>query len=152
MRRRTFLGVTLASLAGVAACGDTEEPDVSAPDEGSEEESPSPTESESESAPTAGGATVLMATVGTPDDPDAFEIALTDEAGEPVTTLPAGDYSIQVSDPSTIHNFHLTGGSVEETTSVPETEEATWEVTLEAGEYTYVCDPHPPMTGSFTVT
>ncbi len=51
-----------------------------------------------------------------------------------------------------MHNFHLMGGAVDETTSVPETEEATWEVTLEAGEYTYKCDPHPPMTGTFTVT
>ena len=28
-----------------------------------------------------------------------------------------------------------------------------WEVTFEAGSYTYVCDPHASsMTGSFTVT
>jgi plastocyanin len=90
--------------------------------------------------------------VGTEDDPDAFEITLTDESGEPVTELPAGDYTIEVSDPSAIHNFHLTGGSVDESTSVPEMEDTTFEVTLEPGDYTYKCDPHPPMTGSFTVT
>jgi plastocyanin len=41
---------------------------------------------------------------------------------------------------------------VDESTAVPEEAETTFEVTLEAGEYTYKCDPHPPMTGSFTVT
>lgn len=98
------------------------------------------------------GTGVLIATVGTPEDPEAFEIALTHEDGEPVTSLPAGDYTIRVSDPATEHNFHLTGGSVDETTSVPELEETTWEVTLEPGEHTYTCDPHPAMTGTFDVT
>ncbi|WNB86927.1 hypothetical protein [Cellulomonas sp. ATA003] len=69
-----------------------------------------------------------------------------------MTSLPAGDYTIRVSDPATEHNFHLTGGSVDETTSVPELEETTWEVTLEPGEHTYTCDPHPAMTGTFDVT
>jgi len=154
--RRVALGVALASLALVTACGgDAEETVASATSEVSEEvESASPTESESESSSAAGGgeSTVLIGTVGTPEDPEAFEISLTDEAGEEITTLPAGDYTIQVSDPAATHNFHLVGGSVDETTSVPETEETTFEVTLEAGEYTYKCDPHPPMTGSFTVT
>jgi plastocyanin len=90
--------------------------------------------------------------VGTAEDPEAFEITLMDESGEKVTELPAGDYTIEVTDPAESHNFHLTGGSVDESTSVPETVETTWEVTLEPGEYTYRCDPHPPMTGSFTVT
>ena len=39
-----------------------------------------------------------------------------------------------------------------ESTTVEEVVDTTFEVTLEAGEYEYVCDPHPPMTGSFTVT
>lgn len=95
---------------------------------------------------------VLLGTVGTEDDPDAFEIALTTEDGEPVSELQAGDYTIEVTDPSASHNFHLVGGSVDETTSVRDTEEVTWEVTFEEGEYTYRCDPHPSMTGSLTVT
>lgn len=110
----------------------------------------------SEEASTGGGggseSTVLIGTVGTAEDPEAFEISLTDESGEPITEIPAGDYTIQVSDPAASHNFHLTGGSVDETTSVPEQEETTFEVTLEPGEYTYTCDPHPTMTGTFTVT
>ena len=51
-----------------------------------------------------------------------------------------------------MHNFHLAGGSVDETTSVDEITDVTWEVTFEAGDYTFVCDPHPPMSGEFTVT
>ncbi|HEU0101986.1 MAG TPA: hypothetical protein VFR07_06660 [Mycobacteriales bacterium] len=156
--RRIALGVALASLALVTACGgDAEETVESATAEASESAT-SATDGASESAGSAtesaagGASTVLIGTVGTPEDPEAFEIALTTEDGQEVETLPAGNYTIQVSDPAATHNFHLRGGSVDETTSVPEVEETTFEVTLEPGEYTYVCDPHPPMTGSFTVT
>ena len=156
--RRIALGVALASLALVTACGgDAEETVESATAEASESAT-SATDDASESAGSAtesaagGASTVLIGTVGTPEDPEAFEIALTTEDGEPVESIPAGDYTVEVDDPSAIHNFHLTGGSVDETTSVPELEETTFDVTLEAGEYTFKCDPHPPMTGSVTVT
>ena len=46
-----------------------------------------------------------------------------------------------------MHNFHLTGGSVDENTEVPDITEVTWEVTLEAGDYTFKCDPHANMVG-----
>ena len=95
---------------------------------------------------------VLTGTVGTEDDPDAFEITLTDISGAEVTELPAGDYSILVNDLSEMHNFHLEGGDVDETTTVPETGETRWDVTLEAGDYTAICDPHPGMKLEFTVT
>jgi plastocyanin len=160
MKRRT-LAVAVASIAVLSGCSGTAGETVeSAAGEASEaaedvtEPSEPAEESPSEDAAAGGSAesTVLIGTVGTEDDPEAFEISLTTEDGEEVTELPAGDYTIQVNDPSVMHNFHLTGGSVDETTSVPETEEVTFEVTLEAGEYTYKCDPHPPMTGTFTVT
>ena len=32
-------------------------------------------------------------------------------------------------------------------TTVPETTEVTWKVTLQAGTYTFKCDPHPKMVG-----
>lgn len=163
MKRRS-LGIVIASIALLTACSGTPEEaaesvageateaaeDVTEPTE--EAESPSPEASEDAAAGGEAGSTVLMGSVGTAEDPEAFEIALTTEDGEEVTTLPAGDYTIQVDDPSTLHNFHLMGGSVDESTSVPDLEQTTFEVTLEAGEYTYTCDPHPPMTGMFTVT
>ena len=161
MRRRA-LGVAVASLTLLftAACsGSAEDTVESAAGEASEAAGDAAGEASEAAEPTeeatggaSGGSTVLIGMVGTADDPDAFEITLTDESGEEVTDLPAGDYTIQVTDPSAIHNFHLTGGTVDESTTVPGTDDATFEVTLEPGDYTYKCDPHPPMTGSFTVS
>ena len=161
MRRRA-LGAAIASLAlFTAACSgsaeDTAESAAGAASEAAGDAAAEATEEATEPTEeaTTGGSgerTVLIGMVGTADDPEAFEITLTDESGEPITEIPAGDYTIQVSDPAATHNFHLTGGSVDESTSVPEVEETTFEVTLEPGEYTYKCDPHPPMTGTFTVT
>ncbi len=105
----------------------------------------------SESA-AAAGENVLTGTVGTEEDPDAFELTLTDSSGAEVETLPAGEYTINVTDLSEIHNFHLTGGEVDETTTVPETGKQTFTVDLTAGDYEAICDPHPSMVTSFTVT
>jgi plastocyanin len=153
--KRSTLGAVVASIALLAACGSDDPADDAgeAASSAVDDAGDAATEDESANDDGAGSdSTVLLASVGTADDPEAFEIALTTEDGEPVETLPAGDYTIEVDDPATTHNFHLTGGSVDETTSVPETEQTTFEVTLEPGEYTYKCDPHPPMTGTFTVT
>lgn len=112
-------------------------------------------EDEAEPEPTAAeGAPTLRAMVGTEESPDAFEISLVDEDGEPVTELPAGEYTIEVTDPTGVHNFHLSGGdgAVDEKTAVPATIETTWVVTFEPGDYRYLCDPHPSMNGQFTVT
>lgn len=100
----------------------------------------------------AGSATVLSASVGTPEDPEAYVISLVDADGEEVTELPAGDYVVEVEDPATTHNVRLSGPGVDEATGVAETTTTTWEVTLEPGDYTYVCDPHPSMVGELTVT
>jgi plastocyanin len=97
-------------------------------------------------AGSAGPGDTLDATVG----PD-FTIGLTYD-GQAVTELPAGEYTFAVDDQAGSHNFHLTGPGVDESTSVPETGTASWTVSLEPGEYTFVCDPHASsMTGSFTV-
>lgn len=98
------------------------------------------------------GAPTLTALVGTEESPNAFEISLTDESGEVVTELPAGEYNINVIDKTDIHNFALMGAGVEKATDVKGEEETTWVVTFEAGEYTYICEPHPSMNGKFTVT
>jgi plastocyanin len=75
--------------------------------------------------------------------------------GQTVKTLPAGSYSITVSDKSPIHNFHLTGPGVnKQITSVSFSGSKTVTVTLKkGGTYKYVCDPHSStMHGSFKVT
>jgi hypothetical protein len=89
----------------------------------------------------------LILTVG----PDA-RIAAFYADGRPVTNLPPGTYTIQVHDLSAVHNFHLTGPGVDEKTSVGEIEHPVWRVTLRAGKYTFKCDVHPTIKGTFTVS
>jgi hypothetical protein len=113
----------------------------------------SPAEEDSSTSPVSGAPT-LRATVGTEESPDAFEIALVDEDGKPVSELPAGQYNIEVTDRTSVHNFHLSGGdgAVDEKTGPTEKIQTTWVVTFEPGEYRYICDPHPSMNGHFTVS
>src|SRR4051794_15753453 len=83
-------------------------------------------------APTAG---TLTATVG-----PGFTINLT-SGGSPVSQLDAGTYTVEVTDSSDLHNFHLFGpGGVNQSTGIEQTGPATWTVTLVDGTYTYVCD------------
>jgi plastocyanin len=91
--------------------------------------------------------TKLIATVA-----DPATITLRTEAGAAVTDVPAGTYTIEVRDQSTMHNFHLSGPGVDERTDVETVGVVTWTVTLQdRSRYTYVCDPHnTTMRGSFT--
>ena len=69
---------------------------------------------------------------------------------------PAGRVTIDFHnrDSSVQHNVHLSGGGVNEKTSIetgPITQQLT--VTLRAGTYLYICDVHPAqMRGELTVT
>jgi len=82
---------------------------------------------------------------------NSFKITLT-KSGKKVKSLKAGTYKIVVSDPTSAHNFHLTGPGVNKATSVAGTKTVTWKVRLKKGTYKYVCDPHKSfMKGSFTV-
>jgi plastocyanin len=93
--------------------------------------------------------TRLIAEVGLND---AAVITLRTEAGATVRDVTAGTYLIEVRDHSTMHNFHLTGPGVDESTSVSFVGTTTWTVTLQDRQtYRYVCDPHATtMRGSFT--
>lgn len=146
MKRNRWLATAVLVVA-LAACGSDDDGDGD-PAAGAQD----PPAATSPSAAAGSGATVLTASVGEEGDPDAFVLRVQDASGADVTELPAGEYEIQVSDPSTIHNVHLSGGGVDETTSVPETVDVTWTVTLEAGTYTVVCDPHAPMRVEIAVT
>jgi hypothetical protein len=91
---------------------------------------------------------VLRGSVG-----PGFEISLTDDAGEPVTTLAPGSYTLMTDDKSDIHNFHLSGEGVDVGTGVGETGTDSFDVDLAGGTYSFVCDPHASsMNGSVEVS
>lgn len=123
---RMLVVVTVVALAGCGGAADEQAADGL--------ETPAP----SAGAPVPG----LRVVIGTEADPEAFALSLEDASGKPVTSLPAGDHVFAVDDRSRKHNAHLTGEGVDERTSVPEQEDVTWSVTLAAGEYELVCDPH----------
>lgn len=90
---------------------------------------------------------VLTGTVG----PD-FSISLTDASGNTVTHLDAGTYTINVNDMGEIHDFHLSGPGVDQTTGVEFVGTVQWTVTLTDGVYQFRCDPHQTMMhGAFSV-
>ena len=98
----------------------------------------------------------LIGTVGSTDDPDAYEINLTTEDGAVVTTtLPPREYMLEINDLSTIHNFHLGGprAAVDMATDVAGTGEKRAVVVLQEGEsYSYICDAHPTtMNVTFSI-
>jgi hypothetical protein len=134
---------------GVAACGDDDETATPSATETATAEATDTAGAETtdtaegETTETVGGGTTLQGSVG-----PGFDISLDGTDG-----LTAGSYTIVVNDQSSAHNFHLTGpGGVDVATDVGEEGEETFEVELQSGEYTFVCDPHASqMRGSFTV-
>jgi plastocyanin len=83
---------------------------------------------------------------------DSFTITLNDVAGNKVTHLDAGAYTVTLHDHSAFHNFHLSGPGVDISTSVDGIENKTFTVTFTDGTYFFNCDPHSSqMKGSFTV-
>jgi hypothetical protein len=84
---------------------------------------------------------------------DAFSISLSDEAGNAITNLAAGTYSITIKDESTIHDFHLRGAGLDKVTGIGSTSTTTFSATFKPGSYSFLCDPHASsMHGAFTVT
>lgn len=144
---RTRLALTaLTVLLLTSACGSSDAPATPA--------TPSSSSTSSSQAPAAGSGerTTIFGSVGSKENPESFDINLTDADGKTITELPAGEYEVKVTDNAMIHNFHLTGPGVDEETDVQGTDDATFDITLEPGKYDYVCDPHPSMNGSFTVS
>ena len=80
-----------------------------------------------------------------------FEISLHDAQGNRVTKLDPGTYEIEVEDKSEIHTFHLEGHGVDVRTDTTFVGTVRWTVTFRDGRYTYHCDPHPSLSGTFTV-
>lgn len=126
-----------AGLLAAAGCG------------GGDEEAATDTETTEQT--TTGGTEpgfTLLGSVG-----PGFEISVTTPAGDEPGTLSAGSWELQVDDKSSAHNFHLTGpGGVDVSTEVGGSGAETFEVELEPGTYSFVCDPHASsMNGTFTV-
>jgi hypothetical protein len=92
----------------------------------------------------------LVATVGTPTSGNNFVIALKDASGAAVTHVDPGTYTINVHDYATVHNIHLFGPGVNQSTAIETAEAATWTVTFTDGKYTFMCDSHPTLKGTFT--
>jgi hypothetical protein len=138
-RRLTLpVGLAVVALAAVG-CGDGK-------DEGSATTVKTvATDTATETSTT--GLPKLVGTVGSTDDPDAYEISLTTEDGADVTTvLPPGKYMLEINDLSTIHSFHLGArrAGVDVATDVAGTGEKTTILVLRDEEaYIYACDAHP---------
>ena len=81
-----------------------------------------------------------------------FSISLT-SGGKKVSKLKPGSYRFEISDKSSIHDFHLIGPGMNRTiTGVSFVGKKSISVTLKKGTYRFVCDPHSSaMKGSFTV-
>ncbi|HET6624730.1 MAG TPA: hypothetical protein VFG70_09370, partial [Gaiellaceae bacterium] len=67
------------------------------------------------------------------------------------TQLDPGTYVVRVEDKSEIHSFHLEGPGVDQQTDIEFTGTVEWTVTFGDGRYRYHCDPHPTLSGAFTV-
>jgi hypothetical protein len=84
-------------------------------------------------------------------DGPGFTITLKNRT-KTVKTLAPAKYVFVINDKSSIHNFHLTGPGVNKKTTVGGMGTTRWTITLRAGTYKYVCDPHKSfMHGSFVV-
>ena len=77
-------------------------------------------------------------------------ISLSTPEGALVSSLGPGTYAIHVTDVATNHNFHLEGAGVNLATSIDATETADWTVDFLDAYYTYRCDRHANLNGSFT--
>jgi plastocyanin len=160
MTRRSAIALVLVGLAlivGLAACGEDDDPSAG---EGTMTEATT-----TEGTTTSEDTTTSDDDTTTGDDDEAeaaslegetgpgFEIKLRQD-GDDVQTLEAGTYELSVEDQSEMHNFHLIGPGVdEEVTDVPFVGDRSVTVTLQAGTYTFQCDPHASqMKGTFTVS
>lgn len=135
-RTALVVGLVVAALA-VAGCGG---------DDGATATDTETVTTLPETLPAEGA--VLKGSVG-----PGFDISLSTEDGQAVETLAAGSYTLEVDDQSDIHNFHVTGTGVDVNTDVGATGVESFDVTVEAGTYKFVCDPHAgSMNGSFEVS
>ena len=142
MRSTRFVLAALlaAGLLAAARCG------------GGDDEAATDTATTETTETTTTGGTVLGFTLLGSVGP-GFEISVTTPSGDAPETLTPGSWELQVDDKSSAHNFHLTGpGDVDVSTEVGEEGAETFQVELQPGTYSFVCDPHASsMNGTFEV-
>jgi plastocyanin len=142
------IGFTLVALLAAlvlvgAGCGGDDDDD--AVDTTTETTETTETTDTTDGTTEAGSA--LKGTVG-----PGFTITLTTADGDPVQTLAAGSYDLELEDLSAEHNFHISGPGVDIATDVAETGTQNVSLDVAAGSYEFVCDPHASqMSGSFQV-
>jgi len=148
-RTRIGLVVGLAVMAlAIAGCGGSDDGTTAATDTTATDTTATDTTETTDTGSATG--TKLIGSVASDD----FTITLTTEDGTAVTSLPAGDYTLEIVDKSDIHNFHLTGpGGVNVMSEVGAQEDEDYQITLVEGSYHFQCDPHSTtMNGDFEVT
>jgi Copper binding proteins, plastocyanin/azurin family len=133
MRIVVTLGTALALTLAASGCGGG--------DEGSAGDTTT-------TEPATTTASSLKGSVG-----PGFTISVTTADGGPLGTLAPGTVELNVEDLAPDHNFHLTGpGGVDVKTEVGGQGTSNFQVELQAGTYSFVCDPHAStMNGSFEV-
>lgn len=101
-------------------------------------------------APTAGAQTPTL--YGGVDQTDIW-LRVGSPTGPIARNLPAGTYTLRVSDTARNHNFRISAPGVDVATEVAEVYAGyrEWTVTLLPGAYIYYCDAHLGFNGSFTV-
>ena len=125
MRQTTSAAALAAALLAVAGCGSDEEG----------------TASDEEGVDSTAEVNTLTGSVG-----PGFWINMAE------TEVAPGSYTLIVDDQSADHNFHFTGPGVDVSTSVAAMPHAEFPLELEAGTYTFVCDPHSSsMKGTLAV-
>jgi plastocyanin len=136
MRRATLMLVLLPAALFLVACGGAATNSGAVPPETIAEQT------------TLAGAD-LVGSVG-----PGFEIMLAQD-GKAVAELPAGTYTLAVTDEAATHDFALQApdGTITQITDVAFTGTRSTTVTLTPGVWTYLCQPHSTqMHGSFTVS
>lgn len=86
-------------------------------------------------------ATPIAATVNAKTEVVTLKLADGTLVGNDRSIAP-GSYAIAVDDQAPIHNLHLVGPGVDESTTVEFVGKTTWNVTLAPGLYRYSCDAH----------
>lgn len=143
MKRTGYaLAAALAALALVAAgCGGDDEA-------GDDTDTITETTDTTTDTETTGAGSALKGSVG-----PGFDISLTTEDGEAVTTLAPGTYELEIEDLASAHNFHLSGPGVDISTDVAEEGTQNVSLSVTTGSYSFVCDPHASqMNGSVKVS